>query len=283
MGHEKDIVIRYFDGKLPDQLSAETVEDSAKAKVAVVACETKGTHPRYGKLVELSIKLLEIRRDPALALKVLDSYDGFEDPEEEFSDAYVRKTGITEEMLHDQKIDREKATALFEQAEVILCYNAGNIRPFLDREFPCVKDKVFACCRNQIDWPAKDFECRVLGHLTMEHGWWYDSLRANVESSVVTQLLNEVDEDSGNTYMDELIKRAEEPLIVVQADVAPRDRRLLKKERFFWDRDKGVWQRCMGTSTLARVKSSLAAKGFEGELEEVETLPASDRFKLGGF
>ncbi len=282
MGHEKDITIHYFDGELPAQLT-EDADGSESITVAMVSCETKGTHPRFGKLVELAVLLVEMQKEPAVALKVLDSYHGFEDPQEELSEAYIRKTGITEELVHGQKIDREKAGALLEKAEMIICYNAGSVRPFLDREFSGLENKVFACCRNQIDWPAKDFECRVLGHLTMEHGWWFDSLRSDVESAAVIKLLNELDEDTGKTYLDELVNRAQEPLIVVQADVAPRDRRLLKKERFFWDRDKGVWQRCMGTSTLARVKASLEAKGFEGELEEVETLPASDRFKFGSL
>ena len=54
MSGEKDIVIQYFDGSLPEctgEAQGETVN------IAIVAMESKGKNPRHAKIVELSAVL----------------------------------------------------------------------------------------------------------------------------------------------------------------------------------------------------------------------------------
>lgn len=277
MAHSKDIVIQYFDGQLPDPLAGAA---SDTLKTAVVAIETKGTYPRRGKLVELAISLVETRRQPAQFVRVLDKGHWFADPEESLPESYTELTGLSEEMLAGKSIDRDRAANMLKEAKLIIAYDAGNARPFLEREIPGLEDKIFACARNQVDWTERGCYCRMLQYLARDHKWWFDSLRADVQVAALIKLLSETVPEDEPSYLQELSERANEPLIMVEADVEPQYRKLLQNERFFYSRDRGVYTRQMGESTLRRVRAALESRGFSGELVEKERLPASQRFKL---
>jgi DNA polymerase III epsilon subunit-like protein len=280
MSGDKDLIIRHFDGSLPEDREGQGGETM---NVAIVAMESKGKNPRHAKIVELAIVLLEVERESGKFLCVTDAKQWFQDPEEEepFTEAFSAKTGITAEMVAGQAIDTQAFEDLAHSAEVIIGFNAGFIRPILQQQFPSLNESIFACVRNQIDWSAKGHESRSLFHLTRDHLWYCDEQRTMEQCGTLLKLLNNdlnLDgEDAG--YLKELIDRAQEPLITIEARVDMHQKHLMKKERFHWDNRERIYQRVMGTSTLDRVRRSLDARGFTGELIERDRLPASDRFK----
>lgn len=277
---DKDILIRYFDGKLPEineEANGETY------KVSVVAMESKGRNPRHAKILELGIIVLELERETNKIVKIVSQDQWFQDPGDDTSltEAFIEKTGISEEMLEGQSIDHEKVEAIFADSEVIIAFNAGFIRPILEAQYPNLEDAVFACARNQIEWTAKGHESRSLFHLTRDHYWYSDAQRTLGQCAVLVKLLSETTGFDGEpvNYMNELISRAQEPLITIEARVEFHQKHLMKKERFHWDNREKTFMRSMGTSTLDRVRKSLDAKGFTGELIERDRLAASERFK----
>ena len=280
MTHEKDLVIKYFDGSLPD-ICEETQEDIIKA--AVLSIETKGRNPRHAKLVELGVVVLELEKDTCKITRVLEQHHWFQDPEEEdpLSEGYTAKTGITQDMVLGKSIEGRVFEEIIEAVDIFVAYNAGYVRPILQEQFPSLDSAVFACVRNQIDWTAKGFGCRSLLHLSKDHNWYNDGLRALDECGTIIKLLQEetVLEEEPMSYFQELVSRAEEPLITIEARVHIRQKYLMKKERFRWDPRERTFLRCMGSSTLERVRRSLDSRGFKGELIERDRLPATERFK----
>lgn len=280
MSGDKDIVIRYFDGSLPEvsgEANGETVN------IAIVAMESKGKNPRHAKIVELAAVLCEVEQDTGKLVKIVDSKQWFQDPEEEdpFTEAFSEKTGITKEMVEGQSIDGRAFEDLIESAEVVIAFNAGFVRPILQEQFPSLEESIFACARNQIEWTAKGHESRSFFHLTRDHLWYTDQKRTMEQCGAVIKLLTSETSMKGEpaSYFKELIDRAMEPLITIEARVDMHQKYLMKKERFHWDSRERTFIRVMGTSTLDRVRRSLDARGFTGELIERDRLPATERFK----
>jgi len=151
----------------------------------------------------------------------------------------------------------------------------------LQEQFPSVEDAVFACVRNQIDWSLKGHESRALEHLTRDHFWYSDGKRCLEQCGTLIKLLCTEKTPEGNAagYLKELMDRAQEPLLTIEAKVDPHQKHLMKKERFFWDARERTHIRVMGTSTLERVRRNLESCGFTGELIERDRLPATERFK----
>lgn len=278
MAHEKDITISYFDGQLPE-FNTEAAGDTLKA--AVVAAETKGTNPRTAKLIELSVSVVEIDRASWKISKVLEQHNWFQDPEDDdvFSEDFIQQTGLTKEMVAGQSIDGRVFEEIIDAVDIFITYNAGYIRPLLQEQFPNLDTAVFACARNQIDWSAKGFESRSFHHLTRDHFWYTDSLRMKDRVAAIIKLIIEPAKEDQSSYLQELCERAEEPLITIEAQVQHREKHLMKKERFRWDAREKTFLRSMGSSTLERVRKSLGAKGFRGQLIERDRKPASERFK----
>lgn len=277
---EKDILIKYFDGNLPE---IDNPAEGETYKVSVVAMESKGRNPRHAKILELGIIVLELEKETNKLVKIVSKDQWFQDPGEEttFTEAFTEKTGIDAEMLQGQSIDHEKVEAIFADSAVIIAYNAGFIRPILQTQYPQLEDSVFACLRNQIEWTGKGHESRSLFHLTRDHYWYSDGQRTLEQCAVLVKLLLEETGFDGEpvNYLDELVSRANEPLITIEARVEFHQKHLMKKERFHWDNRERTFIRSMGVSTLDRVRKSLDAKGFTGELIERDRLAATERFK----
>lgn len=277
MSHEKDYTISYFDGTLPE---FNETSDAEISRIAIIDLQSKGKNPKSAKLVELAVVVLEIDRDSCKPLKVVEQHHWFQDPEEEheLSEGYTKMTGITQEMVQGKSIDSPTMEAIIDTVDVFVAYNAGYVRPILEEQFPSLESSIFACVRNQIEWTVKGHECRSLSHLCRDHRWYNDGLRMNERCAVVIKLLSEGGAD-GENYLEELISRAEEPLITIEAKVQMRQKHLMKKERFRWDPRERAFLRCMGSSSLEKVKRSLESRGFRGELIERDRIPASERFK----
>lgn len=280
MAHEKDIIISYFDGALPE---VSEQADGEIIKAAVLSIESRGRNPKHAKLIEMGVVVLELEKETSKITKVIEKHHWFQDPEDDESidEVFTKRTGITSEMVQGKSIDAREFEAIIEAVDVFIAYNAGYVRPILQEQFPSLERSIFACVRNQIDWTSKGYESRALGHLTRDHGWYSDQERALEQCGVLVKLLSEKQEIEGQeqTYLHELVGRAEEPLITIEAKVQMKQKYLMKKERFRWDPRERAFLRCMGTSTLERVRKSLDARGFRGELIERDRLPASERFK----
>lgn len=277
---EKDIVIKYFDGSLPKNLKKKGGETM---NVAVVAMESKGKNPRHAKIVELAALLCKVDKQTGELCEIIDAQQWFQDPEEDqaFSEGFTQKTGLTNAMVAGKSIDIKAFEDLVQSAEIVVSYNAGFIRPILQEQFPFLHENIFACVRNQIEWSLKGHECRVLDHLTKDHLWYSLEKRCIQQCGVLLRLLGEEKDLTGQSagYFKELLDRAVEPLITVEAKVDVHQKYLMKKERFHWDAREKTFIRVMGTSTLERVRESLDARGFTGELIERDRLPATERFK----
>lgn len=273
MAEDKDLIIRHFDGELPEPLR-EAQGDVIKC--AVVSLAAVGTNPRRAKVIELYAGIFEA--DETGFTKKLQEGLFFGDPGEPLPEV-LKSRGYKAEELEGREIDEAALQELFEGVELVVAYNAGFVRPVLERFVTGLEETVFACARNQVDWTGKGFECRALNHLAKDLGWYIDDRRSRVEAMAVVKLLNEVDPDTGKCYFAEMRERSAEPLILVHAHAHPDERRWLRKEFFRWSSNDNAWTRLMGVSTYKRVKESLESKGFSGQLVEVDRHPACDRFR----
>ncbi|MBF0245950.1 MAG: hypothetical protein HQL31_11885 [Planctomycetes bacterium] len=276
MSENKDIVIHYFDGALPEVIAEAEGEVS---RVAVMGHRLSGNNPFRHNIFELGVHIFEIQKSPARFVKSIARQRWFNDPGGDLPDYVFERAEVSREEVEGQSIDGEALQKLLEGIEVIIAHDAGALRPFMEKILPELEKSLFGCSRNQVDWRSKGFESRSLHYLSRDHGWWFENDSSLAECAAIVKLLNEEDDESGRSYLDELIGRCQEPLIEVEAKATPRDRRLLSKEFFKFSPRDQVWYRVMGESTLKRVRATLENRGFEGELREKERLPATERFR----
>ena len=120
--------------------------------VAVLDTETTGLYPSSDRIVEIAIMLLEVERDTARLLQVLDSYQALEDPGMAIPPVATAIHGITDAMVKGQRIDRLRVAAMLERADLVVAHNSGFDKGFVRQVAPGVDSLNWGCSCRGIPW-----------------------------------------------------------------------------------------------------------------------------------
>jgi DNA polymerase III subunit epsilon len=199
--------------------------------------ETTGLNHAQDKIIEMGIVAFEY--DPATAevLRIVDRYNGFEDPGRPLPAEITEITGITDAMVAGQAFDEERIGALADMATLVIAHNAAFDRKFVEARFPRFSKLPWACTVSQIDWSKERIGTRVLEYLLYKCGGYsIKAHRALDDAEGVLGLLLGAFPVTGTSIFKKLLERSLEvtsKIYAVGAPFATKD--ILKQRGYRWN------------------------------------------------
>ena len=99
----------------------------------------------------------------------------FNDPGKPIPEIVSRITGITDDMVRGHRIDVERVSRDFQNAELLIAHNAEFDRRFIEKAIPGISNRVWGCSLKDIDLFAAGFVNRKLELLVHETGYFHDA------------------------------------------------------------------------------------------------------------
>lgn len=252
----------------------------------VVDCETTGLRALEDSLIELAMIPFTYDRRDGRVVAFHEPFHGLEDPGVPLTPEIVALTGLTDEALHGQHVDRSKALALLQSAAIVVAHNAGFDRPFIEGFLDVdVRERrpIWGCSVQQIDWDAKGMPGAKLEVLAVFHGFFVGSHRATEDAAALLHLLAHEDPATGTTYLAELLAKMREPAVMIRAvGSAMETKDLLKARRYQWNPQQRVWQRTIAKSDLEAEDAWLSEHVYRGKSRaQSQELAIHARFRRG--
>ena len=248
---------------LKEGYTGEGVTEIPATIAAVVDVETTGLSLEGDTIIEFALRRIHFDGE-GVVTRIEPAHVWREDPGHPIPTKITKLTGITDEDVHDQRIDEDEALMLLGGSDIVIAHFASFDKPFLSRRLPPVAEMVWGCSCVDIDWQRNGFEGRGLGWLCAQAGWFFDGHRALADVDAVITLLRHPGLQH-RTLLSTLIENIRQPRVLVEAAGAEfAVKGLLKSRGYRWNERKRVWERelpehrCLAEETwLARHVYSL--------------------------
>ena len=134
-------VLRRLDaGWLGAPLAGEAV-----SQAVVLDTETTGTDPGEDRVIEIALVKFEYDRVSGEVGRVLDVYDGLEDPGRPIPPESTAIHHITDAMVAGKRFDERAIERVLDGVGVVIAHSAGFDRPFVERRLPGFVALPWAC------------------------------------------------------------------------------------------------------------------------------------------
>ena len=182
--------------------------------------------------------------DEAGEIRAIDkALRGLRDPGIPIPAEVQRLTGISDDDVAGRGLNVPRWEALLGGSDLIVAHNAAYDAPIVERLLPGIKGHAWACSMREIDWAAHAFDGAKLGHLLMQMGYFTTGHRADADVISLANLLTHRP-NGVHPLIAELLARAAQPSLRIEATGAPFDKRhLLKARGYRWDAREKVWWR----------------------------------------
>lgn len=250
--------------------------------------ETTGLNQQADRIIELGIVAFEYDPRTGQIIRIVERYNGFEDPGEPLAKEIIEITGITDEILAGQAFDDEAVNRLAGQASLVIAHNAAFDRPFVENRFPSFKTVPWGCTVTQIDWQAERLQARSLEYLLFKFGWCINAHRALDDAEGVLGLLLETLPASGSQVFKVLLENSAASISKFYAINAPFDKKdLLKQRGYRWSDGSNGTPKCWWISIPEATEQDefryLAAEIYPGgrtDSVEIKRIGSLDRFSV---
>ena len=273
------IVLKELDTPAPELL----ITDQDCMNIAFLDTETTGIDRANDKIIEIAVKLVKFEAPTGKILSIDQTYESFNDPEEDISIEITQLTGITNEMVEGHSIDWDEVDSIFEDSDLIVAHNAGFDRAFVDRHSSVSQSKIWACSISDIDWLGRGFTSPKQELLCYWHGFYFDAHRAMNDVDALIHLLTHGSYEDDRPLL-ELMDNAKKPVYVIFADnfkYDPVKKDIVKANKYRWNPDDKIWYKKVNFDELDSEKDWLTAtiydQVFEGRVEEINL---NDKYKL---
>jgi DNA polymerase III subunit epsilon len=211
--------------------------------VLVVDVETTGLDTSADTIIEFAARQIVVDYQGAV-VHIGEAVSFLQDPGLPLTREIVALTGLTDDDLRGQNIDDEAVQKLFENAELVIAHNAAFDRPFMERHFPSLPLRPWACSYAEIDWRAAGFEGKSLNALLMQIGLFQPAAHraANDVDALVAVLMTKFSGD--RTVVKTIIESSRELTLLFEATGAPFATKGILRGRWYrWSQTRGVWSR----------------------------------------
>lgn len=214
--------------------------------IAILDTETTGLDSEHDVIIELAIQLVFVGNEGEV-IGYSAPHSWLEDPERELDPRISMVTGLGAQHLRGHKIDDDFARGLLDRADLIVAHNAAFDAGFIERRYPDLAGKAWACSCDEIDWLKLGFEGRSQSALLAHVGWFSDAHRAAADVWALHWLLQHRQRGPGErgsrTYLARLIEASEQPTVMIQAERAPFSKKdLLRARGYRWNAPKKFWE-----------------------------------------
>ena len=226
-------------------------------RAAIVDTETTGTDAATEKVIELAIVVFEYCHVSGTVGRVLDTYDGLEDPGIPIPPASTAIHGITDAMVAGQRIDDARVAGLLEPVGLVIAHNAGFDRKFLEPRLPVFATLPWGCSWLEVPWGDAGITSSKLEYLAYRYGFFYDGHRAEADCRALLEVLSQPFGETGGTALKVLLDSARAPSFRLWANNSPFETRdVLRKRGYWWDATRRCWS--CEVRSQARVQEELA-------------------------
>lgn len=254
---------------------------SSVSQAVVLDTETTGLDPASDKIIELALVKFEYSRATGEVGRVLEVYDGLEDPGVPIPRESTALHGITDEMVRGQRLDEAAIERLLDGVGLVIAHNAEFDRPFVERRLRGLDSLAWGCSLREVPWDEVGIGSGKLEYLAYRYGFFFDAHRAEIDCRAVLEVLRRPFGETGTSVLKVLLDSAREPSLRIWATgsrIETKD--LLKARGYRWEAEKRVWYRDLAAADreaeLAWLKESVY--GGKNAFVEVETFDARVRY-----
>ena len=267
--------------------------------IGIVDLETTSLSPELGAIIELAVKLVFVDDDGQL-LGHFPIYSWLSDPGHPLDPVIRRLTGLTDADLAGRAIDDEAVARILDRADLLVAHNARFDLQWIERRWPALKGRAWACSCNEIDWSALGFEGRSQHHLLLQHCAFSKAHRAAADVWSLFWLLlqskpdpdpelevdygaNAACESTGGrvrTHLQRLLEASDRPSVMVDAVYAPFDsKEKLRARGYRWDARllRRVWWKELPSEAVEFEQAWFARNGLPQP--QLTTITARERHR----
>lgn len=242
--------------------------------------ETTGLRPDSDDIIELAMVPFDYDRLTGQILEVFEPFSALNDPGRSIPRAVVELTGITDDDVRGQSIDRAEMARVVNASDLLIAHNAGFDRPFVERFDDVFATKPWACTVADINWSAEGVRGAKLDYLAMSYGYFFQSHRASEDCIAAVSLLAQPLPRSGVPALANLLANASRSTWRFEAVGAPFETKdLLKARGYRWNGAARFWWRDVSDERRQEEHDWLASEVFKGKpVPEPRQFTAFDRY-----
>ena len=154
----------------------------------ILDVETTGLDQQKDEIIELGMVKFDYLPDGSVA-GLRDVFTSFNEPSCPIPSEVTALTGITDDMVADQRIDEAAVSAFVADAVIVIAHNAGFDRKFAERYWPVFERKAWGCSATEIEWRKHGFEGSRLGYLLNGAGLFHQAHRAVDDCHALLEIL----------------------------------------------------------------------------------------------
>ncbi|MBI1658378.1 MAG: DNA polymerase III subunit epsilon [Thaumarchaeota archaeon] len=228
---------------------------------------------REARIIELG--MLRCRYSPEGRLvEIIDVFSGFEDPGMPIPREVTGLTGITDEMVHGERLDPDAVRGWLGRDPLVVAHNARFDRPIFEQRFPDMGDYRWACSLRGIPWSMMGYGSASLPLLLEQEGWFFEAHRAHTDCLAVSWMLHSVPGTLGH-LLDSIADRAK---VTASGNTYP-VKESLKERGYRFDGAKKHWTRIIPLSGLDQEMDFLGRMSYGGVIAGHERVTARTAFK----
>lgn len=253
------------------------------AKGAVIDTETTGMRVEHDRIIELGLVTFEFDATTGEVFRVLETFNGMEDPGFPIPPESTEVHGITDQMVAGRCIDDTRVSALLDGVSLVIAHNAKFDRSFVEMRFPVFVQLPWACSLAQVDWQHEGLGSQKLDYLAYRMGFFYDAHRAEADCLALLQILQYQLPQSGKRALGAVLDRCHAREYTLWARGSRFEAKDLLKERAYrWDAGQKCWYKRVTEQALASELDWLkhAVYGGRRAAIDVDVDDAHSRFSL---
>jgi len=221
--------------------------DGEVSQAAVLDTETTGTDPAKDRIIELALVKFEYSRATGEMGRVLEVYDGLEDPGMPIPPEATAVHCITDAMVRGQRLDEAAVERLMDGVGIVIAHNAAFDRPFTERRLPAFAALPWGCSLREVPWEALGIGSAKLDYLAYRHGFFFEAHRAETDCRAVLELLRRPFGETGGSALRVLLQSAREPSLRLWATGSPFETKdVLRVRGYRWESEQRCWYRELG-------------------------------------
>lgn len=251
-----------------------------ETSVCFLDVETTGTE-EHDVPIELGMVRVAYDADTGELGKVLERATGLEQPPFAIPKNIVALTGITDDDVKGRSFDSQLFKGVVQRSSIVVSHNAGFDRPMVEKRFPWMARRAWACTMSDVPWAEYGVASKKLEFVAMTRGLFYGAHRAQEDAEVAAAIAGAQLGD-GKPAFWWVLAQARENWYRVWATDAPFEKKtVLKQAGYVWcdgtRQEHKAW-RCTTTAPVEEL-DFLAKDVFGGRgkalLQEIGKL---DRF-----